>query len=100
MNKKFIIIILLILTIAAGGFALFQTRAENSFVYNCFGGYMGFGMIGMVLFWIIVLMIALLLIPREKEAKIDEMRVLKNRLANGEISLEEYEIIKQRLQKE
>ena len=61
---------------------------------------MGFGMIGMALFWIIILVVGLSFLPKEKTSEKSELNILKERLADGKVTLEEYEMIKQRLERD
>lgn len=62
------------------------------------GWMMPFGMVFMVLVWIVCIYLVLTFLDR-RDANVKESSIthLKNRLANGEISIEEYESIYQKI---
>jgi putative membrane protein len=62
------------------------------------GGMMPFGMIGMGVFWLLILYFAYVLIDNSNhKGKVDAIALLNERLALGEISIEEYDRLMQRV---
>jgi len=63
--------------------------------------HMGFGMgvYGMGFIWVLVIGVALYLFFNQNSDKKDEMQILRNRLANGDINDEEYDRLKKKLER-
>ena len=81
---------------------VFPYIASNEYVPysgHMFGGWMmPFGMIGMGIFWIIVIVFVISALDNRKEQDHDDyISKLKARLAKGEITIEEYETLKNKL---
>ncbi|MGE4572456.1 MAG: hypothetical protein AB7E09_06915 [Candidatus Izemoplasmatales bacterium] len=101
MNKRFKILIygLLITIIILGALQYFFPRDDyQPYLYgghHMFGGSIyPIGMIGMVVFWVLVLMIVMSFFNKDKERHIDS---LKERLSRGDITIDEYERIKDKI---
>lgn len=80
--------------------AYFWQRTEAfPFGFHMFGGtMMPFGMIGMGLFWAIVIYFAYTSIDRINHHNSDNaLLLLKKRLANGEISVQEYDALMKKI---
>ncbi|QLY39720.1 hypothetical protein HF295_02135 [Hujiaoplasma nucleasis] len=101
MNKRFKILIygLLITIIIIGALQYFFPRDDcQPYLYgghHMFGGSIyPIGMIGMVVFWVLVVMIVMSFFNKDKERHIDS---LKERLSRGDITIDEYERIKDKI---
>jgi putative membrane protein len=64
------------------------------------GWMMPMGMIGMGFVWFVVLMVLIQIFQSKEKEHQHAMDVLKNRLAKGEISIEEYEQLKKAIRGE
>lgn len=74
----------------------------GSYSNHMFGGMMfPIGMLGMGLFWLIVIFFVFGLISKDSEGNKDSaIKTLKRRLSNGDITIDEYEELKERIRKE
>jgi putative membrane protein len=106
MNKKTKVLILVLALILTLGFLirmfvpmLFE-QVDYGYYPHMFG-HMGYGMgvYGMGFIWVIVIGIALYLFFNQNNNKSDELQILKNRLANGDINDEEYDRLKKKLER-
>jgi len=107
MQKKTIIWILIISIILVLGsiliWVLFDYRGNQYpyYVGHMVGGWMmPMGMIGMGFVWFVVLMVLIQIFQSKEKEHQHAMDVLKNRLAKGEISIEEYEQLKKAIRGE
>lgn len=101
MNKTLKILVygLLITMIVLGALQYFFLREDyQPYLYgghHMFGGSIHpIGMIGMVVFWVLVVMIVMSFFNKDKERHIDS---LKERLSRGDITIDEYERIKDKI---
>lgn len=105
MNKKVLNMLIAFIAVAiiiAVLWLVFPYIVPNDYVPysgHMFGGWMmPFGMIGMGIFWIIVIVFVISALDNRKEQdQEDYISKLKSRLAKGEITIEEYETLKNKL---
>ncbi|AUD65792.1 hypothetical protein BK011_08880 [Tenericutes bacterium MZ-XQ] len=105
MNKKILNLIIAFIALAiiiAILWLVYPYIAPNDYMPysgHMFGGWMmPFGMIGMGIFWIIVIVFVISSLDNRKERdQEDYISKLKSRLAKGEITIEEYETLKNKL---
>ncbi len=105
MNKKilnFLIAFIALCIVIAVIWILYPYIVSDNYIPyggHMFGGWMmPFGMIGMGIFWIVVIIFVIgSLDQRGSHQHQDYLSKLKDRLAKGEISIEEYEILKEKL---
>lgn len=105
MNKKilnFLIAFIALCIVIAVIWILYPYIVSDDYIPyggHMFGGWMmPFGMIGMGIFWIIVIVFVISALDNRKEQDHDDyISKLKARLAKGEITIEEYETLKNKL---
>lgn len=95
-----VIALLVVLAIAARFLLPLIIGTQTTYYPHMFSGMMfPVGMFGMVLFWGLVIFLVYKVLIEEDQTKTKqhqhELSILKQRLAKGEISIEEYERIKE-----
>jgi len=80
------------------GFGIFGGWTNYGYGHHMFGGMFPLGMLGMGAFWLIVIILAIQWFSQDaKEDNQDEIKRLKRRLSDGDITIEEFDRLKEKL---